>query len=106
MLRFLLLIRLAAAAMEAMCLQCRTGEHGHALQVSTLEDATRAHTHTNTPAGSLKKKKIHQQQLLTENNPPNKDELRAALFIYNVQHAVCLFCCVGFNMAVKATHAH
>lgn len=72
MLLFLLLIRLAAAAMEAMRLPCRTGEHSHALQAPSHRPRGREHTHTHThtythiriyththyttPAGSLKKK--------------------------------------------------
>ena len=48
MLLFLLLIRLAAAAMEAMRLPCRTGEHSHALQAPSHRPRGREHTHTHT----------------------------------------------------------
>lgn len=48
MLLFLLLIRLAAAAMEAMRLSCRTGEHSHALQVPSRQPRGTQYAHTHT----------------------------------------------------------
>lgn len=48
----------------------------------------------------LREKNKH-DRLLTENNPPNKDELRARLFLWNVQHAVCVLL-----YQVKMKHHH
>lgn len=73
----------AAAAVGAMRLRCRTGEHSHALQVLRRRPwgtctYTHKHTHTYTPSSwhlEKEKKSSDKQQLLTGNNSLNKDEL-------------------------------
>lgn len=91
MLLFLLPIRLAASAMEAMRLPCRTGEHSHALQVPSRRPrgTQRAHRHTHkyttAPAGCLEEEEEkNRQQLRTENNPLNKDKHVYSYIMYSM----------------------
>ena len=54
MMLFLLLIRLVASTMEAMCLQCQRGEHSNALQAPSRQPQGTQHTraHMYTPPRS------------------------------------------------------